>query len=103
MKVSDLPNPAPGTETWITSVEPWQREALLRIRDVIGIDSDALLRAGLTVVLALVGSEVPDAAPPPEIETPAADRDDKPPLTNAETTLPGVSDTPEPGSDGATT
>jgi hypothetical protein len=59
MRIADLPNPAPGTETWITSIEPWQREGLLRIREQLGIDADALLRAGVTLALSIVGALVP--------------------------------------------
>ncbi len=65
MRIADLPNPETSTETWITSIEPWQREGLLRVRELLGVDADAILRAGITLVLAIVGSTNPDAEAPP--------------------------------------
>jgi hypothetical protein len=65
MRITDLPNPEPTTETWITSIEPWQREGLLRVRELLGVDADALLRAGITLVLSIVGASNPDADTPP--------------------------------------
>jgi hypothetical protein len=65
MRIADLPNPAPDTVTWITSIEPWQREGLLRVRELLGIDADALLRAGVTLVLSIVGTLVPETTTPP--------------------------------------
>jgi len=65
MRIADLPNPAPDTVTWITSIEPWQREGLLRVRELLGIDADALLRAGVTFALSIVGAIVPETTTPP--------------------------------------
>lgn len=65
MHVADLPNPEPSSETWTTSIEPWQREGLLRVRELLGIDADALLRAGITIVLSVVGAITPDTVAPP--------------------------------------
>jgi hypothetical protein len=61
VRVSQLPAPSQvAVETWVTSLEPWQREAILRLRDRLGVDGDALLRAGVTIVLALVATATPE-------------------------------------------
>lgn len=64
VRIVDVPHPSRGTETWVTSLEPWQREGLLRLREVLGVDADALLRAGVTVVLSIVAATADAAAPP---------------------------------------
>lgn len=46
----------------MTSLEPWQREGLLRLRESLGVDADALLRAGVTLMLAIVGAKQSDEA-----------------------------------------
>jgi hypothetical protein len=60
MRIAHLPAPSSIAETWVTSLEPWQREGLLRLRGQLGVDADALLRAGVTIVLALVAANTPD-------------------------------------------
>lgn len=60
MKFTDLPHPSRVAEQWVTSLEPWQREGLLRLRESLGVDGDALLRAGVTLVLAIVAASTPD-------------------------------------------
>jgi hypothetical protein len=60
VQLTDLPGPSEKAEVWVTSLEPWQRDGLLRLRDRLGVDSDALLRAGITIVLALVATATPD-------------------------------------------
>jgi hypothetical protein len=60
MRIADLPAPSLIAETWVTSLEPWQREGLLRVREQLGVDADALLRAGVTVVLAIVAAAAPE-------------------------------------------
>ena len=59
VRVSELPGPSETAEAWVTSLEPWQRDGLLRLRDSLGVDGDALLRAGVTIVLALVAAATP--------------------------------------------
>jgi hypothetical protein len=95
MRIADLPNPAPEGQTWITSIEPWQREGLLRVRELLGIDADALLRAGVTLALSIVGAVTPDAATPPASAEGASGPTS--PQDPAAATLPGDGDEPEPG------
>ncbi len=49
-------SPSPFAKPWLTSLEPWQREALLNLRESLGVDSDAVLRAGVTLVLLLAAA-----------------------------------------------
>jgi hypothetical protein len=94
MRIADLPNPAPKAETWITSIEPWQREGLLRVRELLGIDADALLRAGLTLALGLVGAVTPDDAATPPVSAEGASE----PIRQDQvvTSVPGDGPPPEP-------
>jgi hypothetical protein len=62
MRIADLPAPSPIAETWVTSLEPWQREGLLRLREQLGVDADALLRAGVTLVLAIIAATAPEGS-----------------------------------------
>jgi hypothetical protein len=97
MRIVDLPNPAPGNDTWVTNLEPWQREGLLRLREVLGVDADALLRAGVTVVLSIICAST-DAATPSALATEGAP---DPNPARSEITLnlpPGDLSTEEPGS-----
>jgi hypothetical protein len=54
MKVADLPAPSRTAKPRLLGLEPWQIEAVERVRETFGIDGDALVRAGLTLVLGLV-------------------------------------------------
>ena len=66
MRIADLPGPSNVAEPWLTSLEPWQRDGILRLREALGVDADALVRAGVTLVLSLVAVQVPpqtDASP----------------------------------------
>jgi hypothetical protein len=62
MRLTNAPNPSPLARQYLTSIEPWQRDALARVSRHLGVDEDAILRAGLTVVLALiaVSERLPD-------------------------------------------
>ena len=54
MKMASLPNPDRRAQTWTTSLEPWQIEALERLSESLGVDVDALVRSGVTIVLATI-------------------------------------------------
>jgi hypothetical protein len=62
MKPTKLMNPSRNTMQLMTSIEPWQRDAMQVLRDDLGIDGDALIRAGLTLVLCIVGASTPGPA-----------------------------------------
>jgi hypothetical protein len=98
MRIADLPNPAPGTIIWVTSVEPWQREGLLRIREELGVDADALLRAGVTLALSIVGAITPDATTPPAGTEGASNL--KSPQTQVCSSIPPACDSDEEQSGG---
>lgn len=49
-------NPSPHARPWLTSLEPWQRDALLALRETLNVDSDAVLRAGVTLVILLTAA-----------------------------------------------
>ena len=98
MRIADLPNPAPDAVTWVTSIEPWQREGLLRVREQLGIDADALLRAGVTLALSLVGALVPETATPPALTRGATQPSS--PKEQVEPTVPAGRPQSEPAGDG---
>ena len=56
MKVATLPNPSRQASEWLTSLEPWQIEAVQTVREAYGVDGDALIRAGLTLLLSVVAA-----------------------------------------------
>lgn len=53
MKVTDLPAPSRTAKPYLTSLDPWQIEAINHLREQHGIDGDALIRAGVTLALAM--------------------------------------------------
>ncbi len=69
MRIATLPavEPNPHAQPTLTALEPWQREGLERLREELGVDEDAVIRAGLTLVLLQFACSRPDiegAAPP---------------------------------------
>lgn len=69
MRIATLPavEPNPHARPILTALEPWQREGLERLREELGVDEDAVIRAGLTLVLLQFARPRPDiegAAPP---------------------------------------
>jgi hypothetical protein len=62
MKSAKLTNPSRNTMQYTTSIEPWQRDAIRVLRADLGVDGDALIRAGLTLALCIVGANALDPA-----------------------------------------
>lgn len=57
MRLTELPNPSKqATARLYTSLEPWQRDALFKVRDEYGLSDDALVRVGLTLVLGIIAT-----------------------------------------------
>lgn len=58
MRITEAPNPPPPsrTRTMLVALEPWQVEALDRINRALGLSDGAVLRAGLTLALGLIGA-----------------------------------------------
>lgn len=69
MRIATFPPAVPAAQhtQLVVGVEPWQHEGLLRIHEELGVNEDAVVRAGLTLVLSLIGGHVTDVegAPPP--------------------------------------
>lgn len=70
MRIATFPPAVPAAQhtQLVVGVEPWQHEGLLRIHEELGVNEDAVVRAGLTLVLSLIGGHVTDieGAPPPD-------------------------------------
>ena len=56
MRMASLPNPDRRAQPGTTSLEPWQIEALERLRTLLGVDVDALVRSGVTIILAVIAA-----------------------------------------------
>jgi hypothetical protein len=54
MRPTTLANPARSVRPTLTSLEPWQRDALETLRRELGLDGDAVIRSGLTLMLGLL-------------------------------------------------
>ena len=56
MRLTQVPNPSLRARQYLTSIEPWQRDALAELTRRLGVDEDAILRAGLTFILVLIAA-----------------------------------------------
>jgi hypothetical protein len=64
-----LTNPSQFARPLLTSVEPCQRRALDAVCRRLGLDDDAVIRAGLTLVLAMIAAATADDDTAPGEET----------------------------------
>jgi hypothetical protein len=56
VKLANLPDPSHQAQPYLTGLEPWQQQAVACLRERLGVDGDAIVRAGLTFFLALVAA-----------------------------------------------